>query len=193
MKREHGTAAGLPSAQPGEYALDCGFIGAVGLGPQMMNIDGDLGRHLTIGGYILDPGKVPLADLFSHTMPGAELTPHEWLSQVLFALAERWLGLNGVVLLTAVVIAWRFCVYRRALREGGSILAALAVCILALAASSLHWLTRPHVFTFLLVAVWLDGLERLRQGTKGVDLDAGLDVLVGQFARRIYRGILCCG
>lgn len=144
------------------------FLGAIGLGPQMMNIDGDLGRHLTIGGYILDSGKVPLADLFSHTMLGMEVTPHEWLAQVIFALAERWMGLNGVVLVTALVIATAFAVVlRRALREGSGMLPALGMVILAVATSSLHWLTRPHVFTFLMVAVWLDGLQQLRQGKNG--------------------------
>ncbi len=144
------------------------FLGAIGLGPRMMNIDGDLGRHLTIGGYILDSGSVPLKDLFSHTMTGMELTPHEWLAQAIFALAERVLGLNGVVLVTALLVATAFVVaLRRALREGSGMLPALMVFILALAASSLHWLTRPHVFTFLMTALWLDGLQALRQGKHG--------------------------
>lgn len=140
------------------------FLAVIGMGPRMMNIDGDLGRHLTIGRYILAQRQVPLGDLFSHTMTGQPLTPHEWLSQVAFALAERALGLDGVVLLSALVIATAFwLVFRQSARVGG-VLAAVLVTLLAMAASSLHWLTRPHLFTFLLLALWIDALEALRCG-----------------------------
>jgi hypothetical protein len=144
------------------------FLGVIGLGPRMMNIDGDLGRHLTIGEYILAVGRVPTSDLFSHTMLGQSLTPHEWLSQVIFALAYRGLGLNGVVLVCALVIAFSvWLVFRRALAKSHQVLLATAVAVLALAAGSLHWLARPHIFTFLMLALWIDSLERLRCGYLG--------------------------
>jgi hypothetical protein len=141
------------------------FLGVIGLGPRMMNIDGDLGRHLTIGKYILDNGQVPLRDLFSHTMLGQPVTPHEWLAQVIFALAYRWLALDGVVLVCAVVIATTFwLVFRRAREKSGALLPAVLLVLLAMTASSLHWLTRPHVFTFLMLALWINVLESLRSG-----------------------------
>lgn len=142
------------------------FLAAVGFGPQMMNMDGDLGRHLTIGRYILSQRQVPLVDLFSHTMQGQPLTPHEWLAQVLFAASEHWAGLDGVVLLAAVVIAtsfWR--VFRQSSQAAGGVLLPAAVTLLAMAASSLHWLTRPHIFTFLLLVLWVDALDALRRGS----------------------------
>jgi hypothetical protein len=141
------------------------LFGAVSKGPVMLNIDGDLGRHLTVGGLILDSRSIPLVDVFSHSMSGVELTPHEWLSQVLFALVYRWLGLDGVVLMVAVLVAAAlYITYRQALRCSGSVLAALLLAVLAMAASSLHWLPRPHIFTLLLVVVWAAGLEALRRG-----------------------------
>ncbi|HMN61051.1 MAG TPA: hypothetical protein PJ988_11840, partial [Anaerolinea sp.] len=48
--------------------------------------------------------------------------------------------------------------------RSGSILASLALVVLAAGASSLHWLTRPHIFTFLLLAVWVNLMEDLRAG-----------------------------
>jgi hypothetical protein len=77
------------------------FLGVVGLGPRLLNVDGDLGRHLTIGAYILENRVIPTRDIFSHTLAGAPLTPHEWLAEVFYALAYRLAGLNGVVLLCA--------------------------------------------------------------------------------------------
>ena len=137
------------------------------LGPRLLNVDGDLGRHLTLGEHILQTGRIPTADIFSHTRFGENLTPHEWLSQVLFALAYRVLGLDGVVLLCAVVLALTFWLtYRAAVRRSGLGLAALALTLLAVAASSLHWLARPHLFTLLLVVAWTDGLERIARGER---------------------------
>lgn len=141
------------------------FIGVIGLGPRMMNIDGDLGRHLTIGRYILDTRTIPLHDMFSHTMYGQALTPHEWLSQVFFAFANQVMGLDGVVLLCALIIAAAFgFTFRRTVRQGGGLLAALLFTVLAIGASSIHWLTRPHIFTFLMLVVWVEALEQLREG-----------------------------
>lgn len=141
------------------------FMSVLGMGPRMMNMDGDLGRHLTVGSTILQTGLVPTIDLFSHTMYGMSLTPHEWLSQVLFALANRLMGLDGVVLLCGVVIATAFgLVYQQALKNSQRVLVAVVVVVLAIAASSLHWLTRPHIFTFLMMGLWMMSLERMRSG-----------------------------
>ncbi len=141
------------------------IVGTIGQGSRMMNIDGDLGRHLTIGTWILEQKRIPITDLFSHTMIGQSLTPHEWLAQLIFAVANKVMGLNGVVLICGLVIATSFwLIYYRARTESRSILAAVFVTILAVAISSFHWLTRPHVFTFLLLALWMIVLEQLRKG-----------------------------
>jgi len=153
----------LPSL--GSMVWMTAFFSVVGMGPRLMNMDGDLGRHLTIGEYILSSGQVPIVDLFSHTMAGRPLVPHEWLAQVIFALAYRLMGLDGVVLISAAVIAFSFwLVFRRALAKSQQPLLAVAVTVLAMASASLHWLARPHIFTFLMLALWIDALERMRCG-----------------------------
>lgn len=143
------------------------FWGVLALGPKMMNMDGDLGRHLTIGEYILTSLSIPTTDLFSHTMAGKELTPHEWMAQLSFAVAYRWLGLNGVVLLTAIVIATAFTlVFQGCIRASQSLIVSLFCALLTVGAASLHWLTRPHIFTFLFLAVWVTLLEQMRGGRR---------------------------
>ena len=141
------------------------FLGVVMLGPRLFNIDGDLGRHITIGNYILDHLTIPTSDVFSHTMTGEPLTPHEWLAQLTFALTHRLLGLNGVVLFSALLIAITFTLcYRQCQQRSGLVLVSLGFAILAAATASLHWLARPHLFTLLFVVVWVGLLERMRQG-----------------------------
>ena len=123
------------------------FIGVVMLGPRLFNIDGDLGRHITIGNYIIDNRAIPTQDIFSHTMAGEPLTPHEWLAQVIFALAHRLLDLDGVVLFSALLIATTFTLcYCQCQQRSGLVLVSLGFAVLAAATASLHWLARPHLF-----------------------------------------------
>jgi hypothetical protein len=143
------------------------FCGAVLLGPKMLGIDSDLGRHLVIGKYILEQREIPTTDIFSHTKNGESRPPYEWLSQIFFALANRILGLDGVVIFTALVIAGAFTlVYAESTRRSGLPLTTILLAILAAAAGSVHWLPRPHVFTFLFLTVWLERLERMRSAEK---------------------------
>src|SRR5262245_12620683 len=72
-------------------------------GPKLFNNDGDLGWHTTMGNFILDTWTIPTKDIFSHTMYGTRFVPHEWGAEVAFALAERFMGLSGDVLLAALL------------------------------------------------------------------------------------------
>lgn len=132
------------------------FAGCIYLGPRLLNMDGDLGRHLTVGAYILDSGKIPTSDIFSHTLSGSSFTPHEWLSEVLFVLAYRLLGLTGVVLLTAIVIGsvWYILSYK-ILSNIKSFYVSLILILIGIAASSIHWISRPHIFTYIFLLIWI--------------------------------------
>jgi hypothetical protein len=154
------------------------FMLALAFGSQMLSIDSDLGRHLTIGDYILDNRMIPTHDLFSHTLSNEPRPPYEWLSQILFALANRLWGLDGVILLTASIIATTFyLMFIFSNRRCKSPLIAFSITLLALGASSLHWLPRPHIITFLFLAIWLENLEKLRRG-KPVELLTFLLIMV---------------
>jgi hypothetical protein len=147
---------------------DVFFIGillaGVSYGGKLFNLDGDLGRHIAIGNYIIANGTIPTSDIFSHTLTGKTLVPHEWLAQVLFSSANSLLGLSGVVLLTAFVIAITFTLaYREILTRKTFRLVALVAALWAAMTSSLHWLARPHIFTFLFLALWTYQLEKVAE------------------------------
>ena len=151
----------------GEILFIAIFIALIGLGPKLMNVDGDLGRHITLGDYIISSSSIPTRDVFSHTKLGDPLTPHEWLADVIFALAHRAAGLDGIIWITALIIGAVFwLVYRQSLDLSSMALLALAGTILAAAASSLHWLSRPHIFTILFTVIWTTELEKLRIGIR---------------------------
>ena len=154
---------GMPRLQ--ELLFIALFLVVVSLGPRLLNVDGDLGRHITVGNAILEDRSIPIRDIFSHSMEGEPLTPHEWLAQVIYALAYRGMGLDGVVILCGFLIAVTFIlVYRQAYERSQLLFVSLGITLLGVAASSLHWLARPHLFTLLLMAVWVGELERIWQG-----------------------------
>ena len=131
----------------------------------MLSIDSDLGRHLILGKHILEQRVIPTHDLFSHTLTGESRPPYEWLSQVIFEIANQWLGLDGVILLTAILLsAVILLLYRHCFNRSQSVLISFLVVLIATGATSIHWLPRPHVITFLLLAIWIHNLEKLRTG-----------------------------
>ncbi len=139
------------------------FAGALLTGQRMLNLDSDLGRHLTLGNYILDTHQIPTRDLLSFTRAGQPRPPYEWLAQVIFTLTYRLLNLDGVVLLTAFLIAASiFLVYVDTTERSNAPIFSLILSLWAAAASSLHWLTRPHVFSFIFFVVWVSWLEKVR-------------------------------
>lgn len=155
------------------------LAGPMIIAPRLLNQDGDTGRHLAVGRTILASRQIPCADIFSHTMSGQPLAPHEWLAQVIFALAKQVLELGGVTLLTALVLAVAFrLVYAEARRRSGLPILSLLVTLLGLAAASIHFLARPHIFTLLFAALWVALLERMREGKPLSPLWLGVAMLV---------------
>lgn len=140
------------------------FWGIAASGPRILNFDGDLPRHIRSGNLILQTRNVATTDIFSFRTTGHPSFPHEWLSQVLFAAVYNWLGLDGIVLLTALVLmlTWGI-VFRLATHRSNSLFASLLLIALGTAAAQIHVLPRPHIFTYLLTAIWLTLLERINQ------------------------------
>jgi hypothetical protein len=141
------------------------FIAAVMLGPRMLNIDGDLPRHLLVGKIVLETRSIPTTDIFSHVYQGMPLVPHEWLTGVVFYIIYALTGLDGVVVLAALLLATTFLlVYEETLRHSGLRLATLLLVAWGAAISSLHWITRPHLFTMLFFALYLVWAGRSQRG-----------------------------
>jgi hypothetical protein len=143
------------------------FVGTLLIGHRMMNTDSDLGRDIAFGNYILESHQIPTQNLLSFTKPGQSRPPYEWLAEVLFSISYRLLNFDGVVLLTALVISLAFLiVYLDSFHRRNMPILASLLTLWAAAASSLHWLTRPHIYSFLFIAIWISWLEKIRNGEK---------------------------
>ena len=144
------------------------FLSALTLGPRMLNIDGDLPRHLLMGKIVLETGTPPTEEIFSYVYENQPYNPHEWLAGVLYYLAYIFLGLNGVVLLASLLIATTFALlYSEAVSRNASLLLTFLLLFLGATVTSIHWITRPHLFTMLFLAIWIILIERQYQGMNG--------------------------
>jgi hypothetical protein len=126
--------------------------------------DAGTGWHIRTGEQILATHAVPHTDPFSSSMAGKPWFAWEWLYDVVVGELHIRTGLNGIVWFTTLVIASVFAwIYRLLISRGVDVLTALVLTMLALYASMIHFLARPHVLSWLLVLAWfwiLDSTER---------------------------------
>jgi len=123
--------------------------------PNYLLNDPDTFWHIRTGQWILDHAQFPTVDYFSYTATGKPYISTEWLSQVVFAAAFKFGGWHAVVVLAAAAcsaIIGILCFYlvqhlRFSVAIGWTALAALAI--------SPHFLARPHVFSYVLLAIWM--------------------------------------
>src|SRR6202140_3493070 len=88
-------------------------------------------------------------------MAGMPWFAWEWLYDLAVGQLEATLGLNGGVLLTAVVIGAVFAwTLRLLIVRGTNLLVALLLVLLTVSASMIHFLARPHVVSWLFTLAW---------------------------------------
>ena len=116
--------------------------------------DAGTGWHIRTGQLILTTHEIPRVDPFSSQIRQPWIA-WEWLYDIVIGRLEASAGLNGVVWLTAVVIAAVFAaLFRLLLKRGVDFLLALVLTLLAMAASMIHFLARPHVLSWLFALIW---------------------------------------
>jgi hypothetical protein len=136
------------------FTLTCGA-----LAPKLLG-DAGTGWHIRNGEQMLQTRSIPRTDSFSSTMHGRPWYAWEWLFDLAIAGIHRWMGLNGVVLVTALVIAAAFALlFRFTLERGGSLPVTVILVVLSLGASMIHLFARPHVLSWLFALIWFRLLD----------------------------------
>ena len=141
-------------------------------GYQQLFRDSDAGWHIRNGEAILDTGRLPHSDSFSFSRNGEPWFAWEWGADTVAGTIHRSAGLRGVALFYAALIAaavWLW--FRLHWAVGGDFLIACAMAPLLLSTTSLHWMARPHILSwvFALAAAWY--------GEKGRGALAGVAIL----------------
>lgn len=117
--------------------------------------DPDTYWHIAAGRWITEHAAVPQGDPFSHSMPGAPWTAHEWLSEVLISTIFQWAGWPGLIAMTALSLAATLAWLCRFLLARLEPVHALILTVLALGMLKVHMVARPHVLVWPLVALWV--------------------------------------
>jgi len=141
------------------------FIAVLLLGNRMINLDGDLPRHLLFGRIILAEKRIPSSEPLIYPYADRPYVSHEWLSQVIYQTVYSLANLRGLALLAAILIGATFTItYGYLVRQYSLRLPILFLVGWGAAVTSLNWAIRPHLFSMLLLAIWLVWTDQLRRG-----------------------------
>ena len=134
--------------------------------PFALLLDGDTYWHLAAGRWIVEHGVVPGTDPFSHSMPEAPWTAHEWLSELVLYGVHRLGGWAGLVVLGALSFAATVAYLMRFLMKRMEPVHALLFTVFGGLMALTHLLARPHVLAWPLLVVWVamlvDAVEQRR-------------------------------
>jgi hypothetical protein len=123
--------------------------------------DAGIGWHIRTGQLILATHKIPRTDPFSSTMAGKPWFAWEWLYDVIVSELDSAMQLNGVVWFNAILIAAVFAgAFQWLMKRGANVLVAVILVLLAISASMIHFLARPHVVSWLFTLAWFAILDR---------------------------------
>ena len=154
----------LPSLTDFAFLLPLAFLFGRMDGVPTLLSDCDTGWHIRTGDWMVANRVVPTHDVFSFSKPNGVWFAWEWLSDLVFSGLNHVGGLRAVVLLSLVLLCTVFTLLFRMSKRHANPLVAIAITVLAMAASSVHWLARPHLFTLLFLVLFFFLLERVREG-----------------------------
>src|SRR4051794_29050870 len=158
----------LPSFTDFAFLMPIAFLFGRMAGVKSLLNDCDTGWHIRTGEWILANGWVPAHDIFSFSKTGQPWFAWEWLSDVVLAKLNGWGGLNAVSLFAIVLLSVTFTLLYLEARRQSNAIVAISVTMIAAAASSIHWLARPHLFTLLFMVLFYRALESVRGGKERV-------------------------
>jgi hypothetical protein len=127
--------------------------------------DGDTGWHIRTGEWILQNRQVPHFDIFSFSKFGQPWFAWEWGWDVCFAWIHQQGGLAAVVFVNILLLSAIFALLHHLVRRAcANDLISAFVTLLALAGTSIHWLARPHLVSWLFILIFCHLLSRASEG-----------------------------
>jgi tetratricopeptide (TPR) repeat protein len=134
----------------------------------------DIFLHLKTGELVLSTGEIPRVDDYSALAVGRPFVAHEWLSGVLFRLIEGAFGERGLDALigfkAVIALSIGAALYATARIAGASPLFALPSLAFVMILAAARIVERPHIFGYLLTALFLLLLGLRRSGHRRIVL-----------------------
>jgi hypothetical protein len=123
--------------------------------PNYLLSDPDTFLHIRVGQWILDHAQFPTVDVFSYTAAGKPWIATEWLSEVFFSAAFKFGGWHAVALGATAACSALIGILCFYLVQRLRFSVAIGWTALTAAAVSPHFLARPHIFSYVLLAIWM--------------------------------------
>jgi hypothetical protein len=122
----------------------------------------DLGGHLLRGQVFVQTHRIPSTNLFSYTYPDFSYINLEWLTETIFYLVNSILGINSLILLTAILSLFSIAIlYRYASKKTGMVLTSYIavpyILVLYYRANVL-----PEVFSYFFLSLFILLLYKFR-------------------------------
>ncbi len=137
------------------------FVGLVCV-HSLNSINQDIGRHLKLGQIIWETKSVPKTNLFSFTEPNYPFINHHWLSEVVFYLLSGIIGLKGLIIFKAVVVAVSFWLIYKATDKKTGLWPFLVSAPLGILVFLNRSDVRPEIFSYLFLAFFVFAILRAR-------------------------------
>jgi hypothetical protein len=126
--------------------------------------DPDFWWHLRIGRWMVDHGRLPSTDIFTHTVPSHVWTDHEYLTEILMWLVYSSTGVVGLAIAFGLVTwAGFWLIYQQVSRRQPWVIVGIGLAIGAVAGSPI-WGPRAQMITFFLTCLELYWLQAYLSG-----------------------------
>ena len=125
--------------------------------------DPDFWWHLRVGRWMVENGRLPSTDLFTHTVPTHVWTDHEYLTEVLMWLVFNATGVVGISIAFGVITWAGFWILYRQVRRQPFVIVGLGLALGAIAGNPI-WGPRAQMITFALSCLELFWLQAYLSG-----------------------------
>jgi len=146
-----------------------GWVAGVGLH------DPDTCWLLAMGKFIYEHRSLPSTDPFSYTFAsqGAPFVIYQWLAELVFYVAYRFFGLSGLLAFAALFLTMIFFTMPLMLAKElkSSLVIASIFGWLAAVSASFHFLVRPEIFSYGLLAALLFLIQKERYSSQTIARD----------------------
>lgn len=147
----------------------CFFVAVFLFSHDLTTINEDIGRHIKLGEIIWQTKSVPQTNLFSYTATDFPFVNHHWLSEVAFYGFYRAGGLEGVIVAKIIILLATYLILFLIVKNKPDCIT-ISSFIVSLALISMRTDPRPEIFTYLLLAVFLFVIYRIREEKNGINL-----------------------
>lgn len=128
--------------------------------------DPDTPWHLATGRFILAHHTIPRTDPFSESMRGKPWVTQEWFFEVVLAwLVGKFAYIGAWLLLVGTEVGTVLMLYATGVRvSNGNRVVAAITAVVAVFAGMAFWVIRPQLVSYLMFAVFLWILQKVRDG-----------------------------